>query len=100
MQEKKYTFSSKVWLYPGHVGWHFANVPKENSREIRIKFRWLQRGWSSFPVEVKVGKSVWQTSIFFDKKSDTFLLPLKKEIRVKEEILCDDVLKISITLLI
>ncbi len=100
MKKKKYTFSSKVWLYPGHVGWHFANVPKKETSEIRTLFHGLQRGWSSFPVEVKVGKSVWQTSIFFDKKSETFLLPLKKEIRVKEEILCDDILNISITLLI
>lgn len=98
--KKKYIFTSKVWLYPGHSGWHFANVPKDESAEIWKHFRGLQGGWSSFPVDVKVGKTAWRTSIFFDRKSDVFLLPLKKEVRVKEEILLDDVVRISITILV
>lgn len=82
----KYKISSIVWLYPGEQGaWHFVNVPKKQSKDIKEKFGKSRRGFGSLPVEASIGKTSWETSIFPDKKSETYLLPLKASVRKKEK---------------
>ncbi len=81
-----FTFTTKVWLYPGLVGWHFITLPKELAEEIKTSFAPLKKGWGSIRVEITVGKTVWKTSIFPDKKSGSYILPLKAAIRKKEGI--------------
>lgn len=90
MSKNTFKLHSKVWLYPGMAGWHFISVPKKESAQIKEVFGALKRGWGSLPVEVTLGKSTWKTSIFPDKKSGTYLLPLKADVRKKERILSGD----------
>ncbi len=66
------------------TGWHFLTVPEKQSAEIKKTFEGKSRGWGSLPVEVVLGKTKWKTSIFPDKKSGTYLLPLKAAVRMKE----------------
>jgi len=47
---------------------------------------------------VNIGKTSWMTSIFPDKKSTSYLLPIKAEIRKKEQIKENDVILFSIEL--
>ena len=68
------------------AAWRFVSVPKKLSAEIRDSFEALARGWGSLRVVVTVGKTSWQTSIFPDKKSGTYVLPLKAAVRKKENI--------------
>ena len=86
MEKPKYKIQSKVWLYPGITGWHFVSLPKKQSKEIKGLFGGMAGGWGSLPVIVAIRKTSWKTSIFPDKKSDTYLLPLKAEVRKKENI--------------
>lgn len=86
MKRPAYKLRSKVWLYPGMAGWHFVSVPKKQSKEIKQLFATNFRGFGSIPVKVTVGKTSWQTSIFPDKKSATYVLPLKAKVRKKENI--------------
>jgi len=82
---------SEVWLYPGETAaWHFISVSKKQSAEIKKQFAGQMRGWGSLPVQVTIGKTTWRTSIFPDKKTDTYLLPLKAEVRKKESIMNGD----------
>ena len=82
-----FKFRAKVWIYPGMKGaWHFASVPKKESVEIKKIFGALAGGWGSLPVDVTIGKTRWKTSIFPDKKSKTYILPLKSGVRKKEKI--------------
>jgi hypothetical protein len=94
--KRSYKVEVSVWVYPGKAGWHFVNIPKETSENIDFYFHHAKRGWGSLPVEVTVGNANWKTSIFPEKKSGTYLLPLKSEIRKNEEIKEGD--KISIRL--
>jgi len=90
---QKYTFSSKVYHYSTSadmIGWTIVSLPKEISIEIRDIFKWLEQGWGRMKVTAKVGNSEWQTAIWFDTKQDTYLLPLKAEIRKKENIVLDE----------
>lgn len=86
----KYKIKSEVWLYPGMAGWHFVSVPKKESAEIKKNFSSVKRGWGSLPVSVTIGKTEWNTSIFPDKKTETYLLPVKASVRKKEGIFAGD----------
>lgn len=83
-KKTEYKIKANVWLYPGMAGWHFVNVSKIESKEIREHFGKASRGFGSLPVMVTIGKTSWKTSIFPDKKSEMYLLPLKAEVRKKE----------------
>lgn len=91
---------SKLWVYPGKAAWHFITVPETQSKDIAARFGLLKRGWGSLPVEVLIGKTKWQTSIFPDKKRKGYLLPVKSEIRKKESLEAGDVLSISLNILV
>ncbi len=97
MSKYVYTIRSEVWIYPGMAGWHFMSLPKEQGEEIKKKFKTKTRGWGSLPVTVSIGKTQWNTSIFPDKKSGTYLLPLKAEVRTKVGIRKGDFVDFSLT---
>lgn len=95
-----FKFKAKVWVYAGQAGWHFVNVPKEESLKIKKLFGIMARGWGSLPVKVTVGQTSWQTSIFPDKKSGTYLLPLKAAARKAENIVEGDDISFLIRIII
>ncbi len=86
MHVNKFKIKSKVWVYPGMAGWRFLSVPTKQSNLIKKLFGGMAGGWGSLPVKVAIGKTNWKTSIFPDKKTATYLLPLKAEVRKKESI--------------
>lgn len=90
MMKTNYTMRAKVWLYPGMAAWHFLTLPKKQASDVKKKFGVLARGWGSLPIVVTVGKTSWKTSIFPDKKSGSYLLPLKADVRKKENIKAGD----------
>lgn len=95
----KYEFSTKAYQYSSTAemcGWTFVSLPKEISKKIRDNFKCLEEGWGRMKVTASIGNSVWQTAIWFDTKQDTYLLPLKAEIRKKENIILDKKIKIII----
>ncbi len=94
---RKYKCRSEVWLYPGMSGWMFASLDKAQSARIKEKHGKQARGFGSIPVEVTLGKTKWKTSIFPDKKSATYLLPLKAVVRRKEGVDKGDHINFSIT---
>ena len=44
------------------------------------------RAFGSLAVSVEIGRSTWSTSLFFDSNTNTYLLPLKADIRRQEHI--------------
>ena len=96
MQGKTFKAKSEVWLYPGMAGWHFVSLSKKQSEEIKSKFWAIRKGFGSIPVVVTIGRTIWETSIFPDKKSGTYLLPLKAKVRMKEGIIAGKIISFSI----
>lgn len=80
-----YRFRAKVWLYTGDAAWHFLTLPKGIGSEVKTLFG-HDRGWGSLPVRVTIGKTTWKTSIFPDNKTNSYLLPLKAQVRKAEGI--------------
>ena len=94
----QYNIAAEVWLYPGMAGWHFVTIPPNVSAEIKARFAKQRVGWGSISVTVTLGKTVWKTSIFPDKKSGGYLLPLKANIRKKEGIEAGKTIKFTLTI--
>lgn len=86
MKRPAYTGSSKVVRWPGDAAWHFLGVDKITSTAIKAAYRGPRRGFGAVPVVVTIGATTWQTSIFPDKRSGCYLLPLKAAVRKKEEL--------------
>lgn len=99
MAKTTYNLAGKVWIYPSaHAAWHFVSVPKKESAQIKKDFATKTRGWGSLPVEVTVGQSTWKTSIFPDKRTETYILPLKADIRRAEDIFQGETIQFRIVL--
>lgn len=99
MAKSEFKFISEMWVYPGEsANWHFVSVPRDVAREIKAKYGKSARGWGSLQVEVTMGKSRWKSSIFPDKKSGTYLLPVKAAIRTAEGIREGDKISVLIKL--
>ena len=96
MNQDQYAIEAKVWLYKGPASWHFVTLPKKQADILKKRYGLLARGWGSLPVTVTIGKTTWKTSIFPDTKSNSYLLPIKKEARVAEKINVDDNVKFTI----
>lgn len=87
-----YRFSAKVW----YSEWYFVSLPQDMAREIREKFKLLEEGWGRLKVTAKVGTSEWKTAIWFDTKSQTYFLPIKKEVRTREKIGIDTLVPVTL----
>ena len=98
MKYNQYKIRANVWLYPGMAGWHFVSVPKKQSEEVKKSFSTPRRGWGSIPVTVTIDKTTWKTSIFPDKQSGGYLLPLKADVRKKEQIFSEDIITFSLSI--
>lgn len=95
---KPVVFTAKVWLYPGEsANWHFVTLPPRMAAELKTRFHGLTKGFGSLPVTVTIGDTAWQTSIFPEKYSKSYLLPLKAAVRKKEDIYAGDEIAVSLT---
>ncbi len=91
--KKRYTVRSQVWLYPGETAWHFVNVDKKQSADLKERYGKVKRGFGSIRVSATLGKTRWDTSIFPDKQSGTYLLPLKAQVRRAEGVDAGDMIQ-------
>jgi Domain of unknown function (DUF1905) len=82
----KFEFTAKTWRYNGPAGWVFVSLPEDMATLIRTNFKKEEEGWGRLKATAKIGISEWNTSIWFDMKIKTYLLPLKAAIRQKEHI--------------
>ena len=82
----QYEFTAKPWQYTGPAAWYFVSLPIELAKEIRSALKSEEEGWGRLPATAKIGNTEWKTAIWFDRKGDTYLLPLKAEIRKAERL--------------
>lgn len=101
MVDLSFSFEAECWLWhaENQVSWHFVTLPPAQSDEIKFfseNLREKKRGWGSVRVQVKVGESYWETSIFPYSKTQTYILPIKAEVRKKEKIAVGDSVHVSL----
>lgn len=93
---KRFSFSAKIFRWPGEAGWYFVYLPKDLVDKIK-KVKNNAKGFVK--IQVKLGKSIWQTSLFPFTKEKTYLICIKKSIREKEGIYEGDTTKIVFELI-
>ena len=79
-----FEFSAELWKYTGQAAWFFVTLPHDVADDIDEITADTRRGFGSVRVEVTVGSTTWNTSVFPDTKSESFVLPVKKAVRVAE----------------
>ena len=93
----KYTFDAKLWLYPGEAAWVFATVPRNYFEDIK-RLAASTRGFGAVRVNVTCNGVSWQTSLFPDNKTSTYLLPVKKSVRLITNMQIGDITTFSVVL--
>lgn len=97
MEEHSFAFTGEVWRWESQkASWFFVTLPLETAEKIRFFFP-LRRGFGSIPVQVQIGASRWRTSIFPDKRSGSFILPLKAPVRKAEDFGESDSISVEVT---
>ena len=66
--------------------------------EIRLANQAFEEGWGRLRVTAKIGELRWKTAIWYDTKLDTYLLPLKTEIRKKGKLAVEDRVTVHLSL--
>lgn len=97
-KKREYTFKGQVWKYKGKSGWHFITLPKTLSRKIRKLHGLDEEGWGRLKTLAKIGKTRWNTAIWYDSKFQSYLLPVKSLVRRAERIETDS--KVTVVLVL
>lgn len=82
----KYEFTAKMWQYSSPMAWYFVSLPTDISAEIRENMKWMEEGWGRLKAVAKIVNTQWETAIWFDTRHNTYLLPIKAEVRKKEKL--------------
>jgi hypothetical protein len=91
-----FSFTADVWEHNGPAAWHFVSLPEAVADEIEATYGHLAAGFGSLRVEVTIGKTRWSTSVFPDRKRGTYVLPLKKQVRVAEQLVAGAAAKVNL----
>src|SRR5262249_18329454 len=93
---RTYEFTAALSLHNGMPGaWYFVTLPLEAADEIRAANE--RRGFGSVRVHAAIGDSRWDTSVFPDAKTGSFLLPVKAAVRRAQDIDDGSLVTVSLT---
>lgn len=97
MHQPQFTFAAQLWIWDARKSdsWTFATVSPECSDDLREQN--ATHGFGSIPVDVTIGDTTWQTSIFPDKESGCFVLPIKAAVRKAESIAAGDTVEVALS---
>jgi hypothetical protein len=90
-------FESVVRRWSGEAAWYFATLPVDLGEEIRAQVEPV--GFGSVRVIATIGGTTWWTSVFPDKQSGSYVLPVKAAVRKAERIAGDDPVTIHVAVL-
>jgi hypothetical protein len=95
----EHPFQADLWRYDGEAGWYFVSLPSGLADAIRDEHGPPTSGFGSVKVKVRIGSSRWETSVFPDKTRGTYLLPVKKSVRLAEGLDVGDAVLVELTVL-
>lgn len=107
MSSESYTVTATLWIWTSDrapASWHFLTISGEAAEAIHALalMRRLEsgrrRGWGAMKVKARIGDTEWETSIFPDKGSGGWLLPVKAAVRKAEAMVAGDEVSVMIDL--
>ena len=88
-------FEARLWEHDSVGAWCFVTVPEELSDDLLLSAG-PPTAFGSIRVEVTLGGSVWRTSVFPDKRSGCYVLPVRKAVRRAEDLEVGDTLSVRL----
>ncbi|MDV7340716.1 DUF1905 domain-containing protein [Terasakiella sp. A23] len=96
MIDLNFTFDAELWRWQSEkAAWYFVTLPVDDAAQISFT-RERKAGFGSVRVSVTIGETVWKTSVFPSKESDSYLLPIKADVRKKEKIDAGDMVRVTV----
>lgn len=95
------TFDAELWVWDSRRSdtWTFVSLPAEASEDVReLAGRGPRAGFGSVRVRVTVGATSWGTSVFPDRGSGRYVLPVKRAVRAAESLEPGDVATVTVEL--
>jgi hypothetical protein len=89
-------FAGEVWFWKGPAPWFFITIPESQSKELQEIMREVTYGWGMIPVEARIGKTTWTTSLW--PKDGSYILPIKASVRRAERIEEGQVISASLSI--
>lgn len=95
----RYTFEAEIWRSSGAGGWFFVTLPADVADGLRT-LSGPRFGFGSLRVRAEIAGLTWDTSVFPDTRSGSFLLPLKAQVRRRAGVTAGDWTHVQIELAI
>jgi hypothetical protein len=98
--------AGRLWRWQGASaagGWYFITIEGAAGDAVRaaaLGGQWLDArpGFGSAKVEATIGATRWRTSVFPDKASGGWLLPVKQAVRAAEGLSEGDMVPVALAL--
>jgi hypothetical protein len=97
--EAIFEFSAALWEYGGENTWVFVTLPSESADEI-AELVPRRPGFGSVKVHAQIGETEWATSLFPDKSLGSYVLPIKRSVRDREQLAIGDVADVTIRVIL
>ncbi|MBA3687517.1 MAG: DUF1905 domain-containing protein [Chloroflexi bacterium] len=89
-------FIGELWYWRGPAPFHFITVPKAVGLELRAVSPMVSYGWGMIPVRARIGRSVWETSLF--PKDGGYVVPIKDVVRTAEGLALGDTVTLELVI--
>ncbi len=93
-----YEFTAPMWKWKDDSAWHFVTLPTHIADDIEHESEGMRGGFGSVKVTVTVGRTTWSTSLFPSSSAESYILPMKKQVRVAEQLDEGDPVAVSLDL--
>ena len=77
-------FDGPIWHWRGPAPYYFVTVPADLGDALKTIAPAVTYGWGMIPVQARIGRTTWKTSLF--PKDGSYVVPLKDSIRQKEKL--------------
>lgn len=101
--QTEFTFSTQLWLTSHENPWVFLTVPTAISDQILDALDTLElqpRGFGSVKVNARIGDTKWSTSLFPDKGAAAYVMPVKKAVRLAEQVDDGDTVQVALAMVL
>lgn len=89
-------FRGEIWYWRGPAPFLFVTVPDDGSAAIHAIAPVVTYGWGVIPVTVRLGGTVWPTSLF--PKDGRYLVPIKVAVQRAEHVAVGDEVDLEVVI--
>ena len=90
----EWEFPGELFEWRGPSPYHYIRVPPDVCADLQALSPMVSYGWGVIPVRVRIGGTVWETSLF--PKDGRYLVPVKDAVRKVEGLAVGDTVSVQL----